>query len=82
MPARRPRTPGTRDGVADFGTSTDQGKERMIAENTRVLDDVSTRLARLDARPVVEGSRSSGDALASLLDALAELGLITDRTTV
>ena len=32
-------------------------------------------------RPVVTGSRATGDALVSLLAALSELGLIKDMTT-
>jgi hypothetical protein len=82
MPSRKPQTPKTRDGLAVFDTSSDKGKERMIAETGRVLSDVGTRMARFDARPEVTGSRSSGDALASLLEVLSDLGLITDRTTV
>lgn len=81
MPARKPQTPKTRDQLVSHETSTDAGKERMIAETARVTADVQQRLARFDARPVVSGSRASGDALASLLEALASLGLITDRTT-
>lgn len=82
MPARKPVTPRPRDQVVSYDTSSDKGKERMIAESARVLGDVSQRLARLDAQPVVSGSRASGDALGSLIDALVSLGLITDRTTL
>lgn len=82
MPARRPVTPKPRDQIVTTDTSGDKGKERMIAESARVLADASQRLARLDAQPAVTGSRASGDALGSLLEALTSLGLIKDETTL
>lgn len=82
MPARKPQTPRPRDQIVARETTSNTGKERMIAETARVVASVDQRLAKLDSRPEVTGSRSSGEALQSLLSALVALGLITDRTTV
>lgn len=82
MPSRRPTTPRTRDQLVAHDASTDKGKERMIAETARAAAEAGVRIARLDARPAVEGSRASGEALVSLLETLSSLGLITDKTTV
>jgi hypothetical protein len=82
MPARRPVTPRPRDQLVDQSADSDQGKQRAIAETARVVSDVAQRLSRLDARPEVVGSRLSGEAFVSLLDALSNLGLITDKTTL
>lgn len=88
MPARPPRPPRTRDQVVAFDAKTDESKERMISELARLQGDAGTRLGSAEARlaqlaeqPRVTGSRGGNAALASLLSALAELGLITDETT-
>lgn len=50
----------------------------------QIIRDVNPALRRLDVlgeRPAVTGSRSGGEALASLLQALQAIGLITDKTT-
>ena len=80
MPARRPRTVGTRDQIVSHAANTPESAERMLDELSRVLGNVESRVGRLDAKPTVSGSRASGAALVSLLDALAGLGLITDGT--
>ena len=66
-----------------YGGST-TGTERMRLDSNGLR--VKVGVGFFDAvptgtRPTVTGSRSSGAALASLLTALATLGLITDSTT-
>lgn len=88
MPARRPVTPKTRDQLVESSAGTDVAKERMIGELARVAQDVGQRMAKAEALTAglaaapaaVTGSRASGAALVSLLDALVSLGLITDGT--
>lgn len=58
--------------------SADPAVNRLQDQLVRELNPLLRRLAR---PVVVEGSRGSGAALASLLEALEALGLITDKTT-
>ena len=56
------------------------------AQTQRALDTIASAVQQLQANRTqatasVTGSRSSGDALASLLRVLAEQGIIVDDTT-
>lgn len=88
MPARKPRTPRTRDQIVAYDATSDEGKERMIGELGRRGADVETRvgkaesaLAGLTVAAKVTGSRGGNAALESLLAALAAAGIIKDGTT-
>ncbi len=55
--------------------------QRIQEEMVRALENHLAKMQPAQARQIVTGSRSGGDALTNLLTALANLGYITDSTT-
>jgi dipeptidyl aminopeptidase/acylaminoacyl peptidase len=74
-------TDASRKGRAVFTVYDTAAREFMRADGTGTAAAIGFLGAAAIARPIVSGSRGGNAALASLLTALATLGLITDSTT-